>query len=241
MHCPNCRHILTQVELNTITIEHCNYCGGSLFEENEINRITVKDAEKLALMKESDSISGGEKLSPRDGSVMERVQNDSIPQHVTLLRDATSGEIFAYAEDLLEFKKAQTAKVDYYKLWRIPMPALQQVLVLSFVMVFTGAAIYMASLLQAPQSQSIQAQELCQGGIEMLSVKDDILVSCLTEIPLTCTIQATCDGRVVDVETSSAQTTHFGTVPQNCSDVRFVCGDHGENLETDWEELHSTQ
>ena len=56
MHCPNCKHILTTVTLENIVIEHCNYCGGSLFEENEINRITEKDAEKLALMKQSDSI-----------------------------------------------------------------------------------------------------------------------------------------------------------------------------------------
>ncbi len=118
------------------------------------------------------------------------------------------------------------------------MPAIQQVLVLSFVMIFTGAAIYMASLLQSPQNQAIQAQELCQGGIEMLAVKDDILASCLTDIPLTCTLQATCDGRVVDIETSSAQTTHFGNVPSTCSEVRFVCSDRGAPLETTWKSLH---
>ena len=237
MHCPNCKHILTTVTLENIVIEHCNYCGGSLFEENEINRITEKDAEKLALMKQSDSISGGEKFSPRDGTIMERVQNDSIPQHVTLLRAASTGEIFAFPEDLIEFKSAQSAKINYYKSWRIPMPALQQVLVLSFVMVFTGAALYMASLLQSPQNQAIQAQELCQGGIEMLTIKDDILVSCLTDIPLTCTLQATCDGRVINIETSSAQTTHFGSVSNRCGEIRFTCSDHGEPLETTWQPL----
>jgi len=241
MHCPNCKHILIQVTLENITVEHCNYCGSTLFEENEINRITIKDAERLSLMKQSDSISGGEKISPRDGSIMERIQNESIPQHITLLRAKSTGEIFAYPEDLLEFKTAQNAKIDYYKTWRIPMPALQQVLVLSFVMVFTGAAIYMASLLQTPHNQAIQAQELCQGGIEMIDVKDDVLVSCLTSIPLKCTIQATCDGRVIDIETSSAQTTHFGSVSKTCTDVRFVCSDNGKEIDTDWKSLIKKQ
>lgn len=238
MHCPNCHHILTKVQLDTIEVEHCNSCGGTLFEANEINRVTEKDAERLSLMKQTDAISGGEKLSPRDGSILQRIQSESIPQHVTLLESKSTGEVFAFAEDLLEFKKAQDAKINYYKSWHIPMPPLANVLVFGFAVMASASIAYMVTLIQSPKTQSIQAQTICEGGIGKVKLQngDGYLVSCTTPVDLGCKMQATCDDGM-PVQLTCKEKTYFGTTTPTCSQVKFSYKDGQESIETDWEFL----
>lgn len=231
MHCPNCRHILTVVDLDNTQVEHCNSCGGTLFEENEINRITLKDAERLALMKQTDVISAGDKISPRDGSAMTRINRPSIPNHITLLGSESTGEVFAYPDDLVEFKQAQDAKVNYYKTWRIPMPALQQVLVFGIIVMAAASLAYVSRTLQGPgQKTSIQAQTLCENGVGIIDLENSYLVSCTTAADLSCTAAAECDGQTIAVELSEAQNTHFGNIPKECSTITFTCLNGDEEI-----------
>ncbi len=233
MHCPNCRHILTKVELHGIEIEHCNSCGGSLFEANEINRIDVKDAERLSMMKQTDVISATEKLSPRDGSSFSRFESPSIPQHVTLLRSESTGEIFAFPDDLVEFKKAQTAKVTYFKTWRIPMPAIRNVLVFSLVLFASATAAYMVNSLQSPTQQTIHAGSLCENNVGKIELKNGTLVSCTTPVDLSCQVEAECiSGDKLNLTCTG--NTYFTTVPESCDQVRFFYEDSNERVETDW-------
>lgn len=238
MHCPNCRHILTVINLEGIEVDHCNSCGGSLFEANEINRISLKDAERLALIRQTDVISGGEKISPRDGSILTRITNESIPQHVTLLSSESTGEVFAFAEDLVEFKKAQNAKVEYYKAWHIPMPPVASVLVFGFALFAAASLAYMVTLVQQPTNTAIQAQALCTGGIGQIPLENSQghVVSCTTPEDLSCTVTAVClNGE--SVKLTCADKTYFGTTSEQCSHVKFVHKDGNTILETGWELL----
>lgn len=238
MHCPNCRHILTVIDLDGIEVDHCNSCGSTLFEANEINRITLKDAERLSLIKQTDVISGGEKISPRDGSPLTRITSDSIPQHVTLLESRTTGEVFAYAEDLLEFKKAQSAKVDYYKAWHIPMPPVASVLVFGFAVFAAASLAYMVTLIQQPTNQSIQAQTLCKSGIGQIPLEDGQghVVSCTTTHDLSCNVKAYCFNGT-EIKLTCTDKTYFGTTNENCSHVKFSYTDGNDSIETGWELL----
>jgi len=236
MHCPNCRHILTKVDLSGIEVDHCNSCGGTIFEPNEINRITEKDAQKLGLMKQTDVISAGDKISPRDGSIMKRLDAKSIPKHVTLLQSESTGEIFAFADDLIEFKKAQDAKVNYYKTWHIPMPPVANVLVFSFALFASAALAYMVTLIQSPATQSIQAQTLCEGGIGQITLESGHVVSCTTGIDLSCSVKALCDDGS-PVELTCTDKTYFGTTSSTCSQVKFIYENGSDTVETEWEFL----
>jgi hypothetical protein len=238
MHCPNCRHILTKIDLDGIEVEHCNSCGSTLFEANEINRITLKDAERLQLIRQTDVISGGEKLSPRDGSILKRITNGAIPQHVTILESETTGEVFAFPDDLVEFKKAQNAKVEYYKAWHIPMPPVANVLVFGFAVFAAASLAYMVTLVQQPTSQPIQAQTLCENGIGMIALENQsgYVVSCTTARDLSCKVTAVCnDGSPVTL--TCTDKTYFGTTSSTCSQVKFMYKDGNDVMETQWELL----
>ena len=136
MICPNCGAKLKLTDFNNIIFNHCPNCGGSFFGDNQINRISLKQARKLNKSKSSDIISSEEKICPIDGIPMSRLTNKSIPHHVTLLGCNKCKSVFAYPNDLVEFKKAQQVKINYFKSWRLPLPSLKSVLVYaSFIIV----------------------------------------------------------------------------------------------------------
>ena len=134
MDCPNCRRIMEVKHFDNQTILHCSNCGGSYFAENGINRITLKTAKFLTLDKKNDEVSGDKKTCPREGNVMVPVHGESVPNDVTILSCSVCKSIFVFPDDLLSFKKAQEAKTNYYKTWKIPLPSVRSIAVLMFFM-----------------------------------------------------------------------------------------------------------
>ena len=134
MSCPNCQQAMNTLSSDGQTVLHCSNCGGSFFEENGINRISLASAEKLAKDKKNDEIQGHEKLCPKDKTPLSSIQqSEAIPQNITLLQCLTCHGIFAFPDDLVNFKSAQMVKIAYNKIWNVPISALKSVLVLSFV------------------------------------------------------------------------------------------------------------
>lgn len=236
MHCPNCHHILIKVQLDSVEVDHCNFCGSTLFDINEINRITLADARKLAEMKQSDVISGEEKLSPRDGSPLTRINNDSIPQYVTILHSATTGEVFAFADDLINFKRAQKAKISYFKTWQIPLPALQSVLVYGLILVATLSVAYMANTFQGPTSHTTQATSLCINKNIIERTEGGFLVFCETKSPLNCAVRAVCaEGeKLFPLNSDADRTSHYEVLPTACTNAKIECAEGSTSIETDW-------
>lgn len=167
MSCPNCAQPMNLVTADNQNILHCANCGGSFFEENGINRISLDFAIKLSEDKTGNEVSGAEKKCPKDQSILKPVATNSnefqpistpIPSNVTLLQCLTCHGVFAYPDDLLNFKKAQNIKIDFLKAWGIPMSSLKAVLVLTFVMVVSSSLIGFGFLQQKSISQT-QAQD----------------------------------------------------------------------------------
>lgn len=137
MSCPNCGQIMQIVKKDEQNILHCPNCGGSFFEENGINRIILKTAAILAEDKRNDEISGEQKLCPKDRNDLEVLHNqESIPPDITLLSCTVCHGVFVYPDDLLNFKKAQIAKVNYFKSWSFPIPSIKTISVLSLLLIF---------------------------------------------------------------------------------------------------------
>ncbi len=236
MHCPNCRHVLTKVQLQSIEVDHCNFCGSTLFDINEINRITLADARKLADIKQSDVISGDEKLSPKDGSPLERIEEESIPQFVTLLHSKTTGEVFAFPDDLINFKKAQKAKISYFKTWNMPLPALQSVLLFSVLLASTLSVVYISSRFQNTAPQTTQASNLCVNKNIVERNGEAILVFCETKSPFDCNVRAVCeDGeKVLPLQVNTDRTDHFVVLPPACTNVKIECSEGASHIDSDW-------
>ncbi len=183
MLCPNCSQTMDYVSLDNQSILHCNNCGCSFFNENAINRISKLSAQKLANDKKSSEISGKEKLCPRDKTVLVAIQDKSIPQDVSLLRCPKCNGILAYPDDLIFFKKAQNAKIDYLKIWKLPIPSLKTVLVFSFLGIISLSLIAGFSSIQNKQINKSQAQDLINK-VNISTSGPYLFISFRTSLPL---------------------------------------------------------
>jgi hypothetical protein len=122
---------MVETEVDNQKVLHCAHCGGSFFEENGVNRLTLSGAETLSTQRENDEISGDQKVCPKDGKALQAMDSEAVPPGVTLLKCASCQGVFAYADDLVKFKQAQKTKIDFFKLWSIPVPSMKSVIVMS--------------------------------------------------------------------------------------------------------------
>lgn len=183
MDCPNCNQKLDELSYDDQTILHCSVCGGSFFEENGINRINLKSAVELASKKIEDSISGNQKFCPKDHAVLFPIKdNDSIPQNVTLLQCPSCQGVFTYPDDLVNFKRAQNAKIQYFKLWSKPVPSLKAVLVLTFIFAFSFITFLSFNTIGRRTAPPTRAEDIVKN-IDTFTSGRNVVVSFRTPVP----------------------------------------------------------
>ncbi len=160
MTCPNCTHMMSYINLDKQSILHCDNCGTSFFEENGINRISQASAEKLAMDKKTEEIEGHEKLCPLDHLRLTPQSEEVSPEGVVVLKCKKCQGVLVFPDDLLNFKKAQSAKIEFFKAWAKPLPSLRTVLVISFTAFVLGSVFYQFNTFFKYYSAGTQASNL---------------------------------------------------------------------------------
>ena len=161
MLCPNCSEMMKSDYYDSQYVSHCASCGASFFEENGINRITFDTALKLSAEKYQNLISPKDKVCPKDFSPLSPLSNtQAVPPNVILFLCPSCSGVFVYANDLLKFKKAQGAKVDYYKTWEKPFATIHSVLVVFIILVLAGTTYLTFSTIQNRSTIRSEASDL---------------------------------------------------------------------------------
>ena len=148
------------IKLANVVVDHCPDCGTTFFDENEINRINLTEARYLSSVKKTETISGDQKFCPRDHTSLYSYRQESIPLHITLLHCWQCGGIVCFPDDLIEFKKAQKAKLDYFKTWRLPTPRIRSLIVYGVTLLMISFATLAVRIVSTPQTTRISAEEL---------------------------------------------------------------------------------
>lgn len=145
--CPNCNHKLTTKRVRTsssgtIDIDTCEACGGVYFDRGEVNRIPREEAEKLLEEHSPKAVdtTKGTQLCPKCGSSLKRYWGESVPADVYILRCPSCHGAWFPENDLVKFKEAQNAKIQFHKTWNIPLPSLSSVMLpISLFVLLTGS------------------------------------------------------------------------------------------------------
>jgi Zn finger protein HypA/HybF involved in hydrogenase expression len=142
-------------------VAHCGHCGASYFEDDGINRISIEKVEKLSRdITEDVTDEPAVKLCPYDNAALAPIHNpDAIPSHVTLYACPTCHSILATIQNLIDFKQAQDAKINYIKVWRMPLGSLKNVFAI-FVLAALSVGIYYTY--QGTQQTSMMRTEAAQ-------------------------------------------------------------------------------
>lgn len=140
MTCPACHEQMRSIELDNQEILHCANCGTSFFEDNGINRIDILKARDLAKERYNNNVVMPQKpICPRDETELKLVSGtEAVPATVRLYMCHTCQGVLASANDLENFKKAQLAKLDYFKSWNMPLGSLRGVLAMGLLFLLSG-------------------------------------------------------------------------------------------------------
>ena len=184
MSCPNCSESMKAFYVDSQYVNHCSSCGCTFFEENSINRITYDSARNLSQDKYRKFISSKDKQCPLDFAPLVPISNtEAVPAHITLFACPSCSGVLVYPDDLLKFKKAQGAKIDYYKTWGKPFASLQAILIVFFIFILSISSYLTINTLQNRASYKSEASDLFKT-LSIIKSGHYILIGFRTNTPL---------------------------------------------------------
>ncbi len=189
MICPDCGTRLTNVSISNLDKSYrCFMCGGFLTEPSSVNRISSSDLAKLvAITPDASVLRFGAGTCPNDGFALVRFQGESVPSSVLVKRCKSCGFWWWPNDNLLRYKPAQEAKVNYFKQWGIAadLSALTlPVLVLAVLGVGLGVGIYGVRVrhqlqIEADAGVSQYSATYLGNGVELITFRSRGIVSSL--------------------------------------------------------------
>ena len=162
MRCPNDDAELIKQTKNRdgmmISFGECPRCHGYFLDSFNANYVRTEDIERSITPPTSSQPI--HPVCPKCQQSMHPYQGENIPGNVRVWRCPNGdGYFFPHAE-LFAFKKAQEAKLSYFKLWNIPMPNVASILLVVFVGVITMGVVTTYLQAQRTQTTQIQAREI---------------------------------------------------------------------------------
>lgn len=197
MTCPDCDSLLGSRDVQgetgeLVAIECCNSCGGVWVDHAKANTISIEGATNLisSLPGENLQSLAGKGRCPRCFSALEPLIHSSIPRDSKVkVCPSCRGNWFPRGE-LSVFKKAQKARVEYFRAWKIPVTSVFQILLPVLVLVVVGISIpFTVYLAQKNQEERIMASELLENVKVVPSGSGEVIVAFSTPLPLTSEIE----------------------------------------------------
>lgn len=166
MNCPKCGNTLATKTVKTaasgsIEVDLCETCGGVYFDRGEVNRITKTDADRLSNTHTHGVMHDGTNRCPKCGASLERYWGESVPSDVYVLRCPDCSGTWFTQDELEKFKEAQSAKINYFRTWKIPLSSLSSVLIpIALFVVLTGSTLIVADQVRNQQRTASYAREV---------------------------------------------------------------------------------
>jgi len=138
LSCPDCNHSLITKKVRThsggkIEIDQCPFCAGIWFDHFEANQVPLAEIKKLSSQKslkppKSPISSFGEGKCPHCLVPLVPLESESVPKHLNVFSCPQCRGNWFSQKNLFKFKQAQKAKINYFKLWQLPLPSVFSVL-----------------------------------------------------------------------------------------------------------------
>lgn len=160
MQCPNCRSILIILHLQNQVIAHCSNCGGSLFEPNGINKLSLDEAKSIVELSRNTKKENNIEICPYDGKKMNVLYQNSIPNFITLFSCPECSRVWGLPQDIIDFKIAQKTLIEYHQAWKKPLPALRSVLIMGIMLTVGLSSFYVFFRHSSNFSSKTQAENI---------------------------------------------------------------------------------
>jgi len=190
MTCPHCNHPLSFISIETTdgqtqTVDECLNCGGHFLPPYLANFLSVETAKNVdSVLPKSNTVPATHPVCPKCGQTMSSIKDDSVPETVTVFTCPNNHGDFFPKNQLLQFKKAQQAKIYFHKLWGIPLKSAFAVLI-PLVIVFTAITAIPTIIKQLGTSQEsrVKAGDILTSPLITPISNTQVLISFSTKSP----------------------------------------------------------
>ena len=190
MTCPHCSQPLSFIAVdttdgNTQTVNECLNCGGHFLPPYMANFLSLETAKNVdSVLPKSKTVPATRPVCPKCGQTMSSIKDDAVPETVTVFTCPNNHGDFFPKGQLLNFKKAQQAKIYYHKLWGIPLKSAFAVIIPLFI-VFTAIAVIptVTKRLGTSQESRVKAGDILTAPLITPISNTQVLISFSTKSP----------------------------------------------------------
>lgn len=193
MKCPDCSTLLTQIDYQLPNKEfvskiiYCPNCNGFWLDSITVNNLSTADVERMQRIVENNhpKIIPGTHLCPQCEILLKPLRQESIPLNIQVFFCMQCQLKWFGKGQLLQFKKAQEAKVSYYKTWQIPLKSIFAILLPILILVpIVGLVTSRPKIIKQPQIY-IQEQTALNIGIPEVEVSTfkEVKIKFSTSLP----------------------------------------------------------
>jgi hypothetical protein len=147
------KHMLTDPQGRVITYFRCDLCGSHWMDAFNANYISTSDISPIPHPK----LHAVLPTCPECKAMLVLLQGENVPDTVHVLHCPKKHGYFFPDNELVSYKEAQEAKINYHKLWRIPLPSVASVLLASVTLVFLSVGI-IVSVVETQNAKNTQTQ-----------------------------------------------------------------------------------
>jgi Zn-finger nucleic acid-binding protein len=240
MRCPNGDSELvshtTEGEHNlTVAYSTCPVCTGTWTDSFAANFIKLPPRGDEAL---PPGAAGPPPVCPVCTKPLIRATGENIPDHVIVYTCPEGHGYFFPAGQLAAFKKAQTVKIEYHKLWNVPLSSVKSVLLsVLLVLVLTGGLVTGFFALQSRQTTSSQAQGLLKSQrARITATSHSVLMSAQTQYDAVLTVHIPSFNNFVSELQSTDHRTHtitINNIPSGNYRYYYVISVGGEGVQSE--------
>lgn len=196
MTCPHCGSPLSFIAIETTdgqtqNIDECLNCGGHFLAPYLANFISVETAKNVdSVLPKAKTVPVSHPVCPRCGQTMSSIKDDSVPDMVTVFTCPNNHGDFFPKNQLLQFKKAQQAKIYYHKIWGIPLKSAFAVII-PLVIVFTAIAVVPSVIknFSISQESRVKAGDILTAPLITPISNTQVLISFSTKSPATASVR----------------------------------------------------
>ncbi len=190
MTCPHCSSSLSFLAIETTDgqtqkIDECLNCGGHFLAPYMANFLSVETAKNIdSVLPKSKTVPSTGPVCPKCNQKMSGIKDDSVPETVTVFTCPNNHGDFFPKGQLLNFKKAQQAKIYYHKLWGIPLKSAFAVII-PLIIVFTAITALPTIIKQLGTSQEsrVKAGDILTAPLITPISNTQVLISFSTKSP----------------------------------------------------------
>lgn len=198
MTCPHCGSPLSFISIDTSdgqtqTVDECLNCGGHFLSPYMANFLTIETAKNVdSVLPKSNAVPSTHPVCPKCSQSMSSITDDSVPGTVTVFTCPNNHGDFFPKNQLINFKKAQQAKIYYHKLWGIPLKSAFAVII-PIVILFSAITVIPSLLKQLGTSQEsrVKAGDILTSPLITPISNTQVLISFSTQNPVITQIRFT--------------------------------------------------